>query len=117
MNSHQHSSLSSSNVLKFSIILAILLVSFSIFYYLVIFLPQKNDQQLEQRVQLEGFNTYKETTAQQNAQACVEELNKRIADPSFAEKFKGVRVNSQEAKVILDYIKQQKDECYKKNGL
>ncbi|GEM_PF-5741237 len=109
-----HNNLTSSKGIKLSTIIGILLVSFSIFYYLVVFLPQKNNQQIEQKTQTEILKTYSQITNQQKLQECLDDVNKRVSDPKFSEAMKGVKVNSNEAKVVLDLIKQLKDECYKK---
>ncbi|OGK11316.1 hypothetical protein A2768_01500 [Candidatus Roizmanbacteria bacterium RIFCSPHIGHO2_01_FULL_37_16] len=106
----------SNNFIKTAIVIAVLLISSSIFYYLVIFLPQQSKQQLEQKIQLEGLDTYKETTTQQQIQDCLDEVNNRFTDPELTEKLKGKPINNQEAKFIIDLWESKKDECYKKYG-
>lgn len=117
MQDNHSSSLNSSRGIKFAIIVGLLLISFSIFYYFVIFLPQKSTQQLEQKVQLEGFDTYKQVKNQQNLDACLDEVNQRFAKMEVPEG-QGKNLSAEEAKVatdlILDLLKQAKDECYKK---
>lgn len=54
--------------MKFAIGLSVLLVGFSIFYYLVIFLPQ-NQRQLEQNLNLGTVETIKENSSQAGSQS------------------------------------------------
>lgn len=96
---------------------AILLVSFSVFYYLVIFLPQQNKQQMQQQIQLESFDTYKQITNQQKLETCLNEVNQRFKDMTLpTDKMRNV--SAAEANVILNAVfkqlEQSKNECYKK---
>lgn len=101
-------------IFNYSVIFAILLIAFSIFYYLVIFQPQKNAQQLQQQLQLESVDSYRQTSDQKMLSDCLDGVNRKFSDPKFQEVIKGVKANSEDAKVILDLLKQQKEECYKK---
>ena len=101
-------------IFNYSVILAILLIAFSVFYYLVIFQPQKTKQQLQQQLNLEKINESQKISSQQQLSDCLNDVNKRFSDPKFLRTIKGVKVNSEDAKVILDLMNQQREECYKK---
>lgn len=101
--------------MKFAIAVSALLVGVSIFYYLVIFLPQKNNQQLEQKLQLESLNTYKQVSNQKALEECLTEVNGRLAKITPADM---KNLSAEASKVvlttILEALKQAKEECYKK---
>lgn len=101
-------------IFNYLVLFAILLVAFAVFYYLVIFQPQKNEKQLQQQLDLEKTNIQQKVTNQKKLSECIDEVNKRFSDPKFLATIKGVKVNSEDAKVILDLLNQQKNECYKK---
>lgn len=101
--------------MKAAAIFALLLVSISIFYYFVIFLPQQNQAQLEQKVQMKSLDTYMQVTNQKNLEACLNQVNQRYANMPTGTMG---RVTAAEAKVILDAlfkaVKESREECYKK---
>ena|SRR5918992_232033 len=89
---------------------SILIIALSIAYYLVIFLPEKHKQQLEQEQQLRISN-------QQALDACLGVVDERIASPEFEEAAEGLEGNSDNVKFLMDVIKEEKEECYKKYPL
>jgi hypothetical protein len=54
-----------SKALKYSLIIGVLIISFSVFYYLVIFLPQKNNNQRRQALQVRRAEQEKQNLAMQ----------------------------------------------------
>ncbi len=101
-------------IFNFSVIFAILLIAFSVFYYLVIFPSQKNEKQLQQQINLQEANNTQKISNQQKLSTCLDEVNKRVSSPQFQEALKNTKLNSADAKVVLDAIAQQKEECYKR---
>lgn len=106
--------LSSGKGLKLAIIIAILLISFSIFYYLVIFLPQKNNQQLEQKFNSEVLKSAREASNRAGLESCLDKVNKGFIKLIEATKEDGTVISNDGAKIILDFVEQKKEECYKK---
>jgi hypothetical protein len=93
---------------KNMITVSFLIIALSIAYYLVIFLPEKNKQQLERETQLRVLN-------QKALEACLDEVDQRIIfNPEFEESLKGVPANTQNVNFLMDVIKGEKEECYKK---
>jgi hypothetical protein len=84
-----------------------LIIALSIAYYLVIFLPEKSKQQLEHDQQLRVSN-------QKALEACLDGVDQRIFSPEVEESMKGVPANSENVNFLMDVIKQEKEECYKK---
>ena len=66
-------------VMKISVILAVLVFSFSIAYYFVIFLPQKEKLALEQQKQLQESKDKKEQQAKDDAAAQVAEAKDNLS--------------------------------------
>lgn len=97
-----------------SVISFFLLIGFSIFYYLVIFLPSKEQAKVDLQKQEQQAKTTQAVKNSLLLQQCLDDVNKKVSDPKFTAAIKGVKVNSPEAKVVLDLINQQKEECYKK---
>ena len=52
-------------IFNYSIIFAILLIAFSIFYYLVIFQPQQSEKKLQQQLNLQEMNDIQKKSNQQ----------------------------------------------------
>jgi len=68
------------NAVKISIVLAVLLVSFAIFYHYVIFLPQKEEAKLEQQRQEQLTKELKEREEQEALDACIANAEKKYND-------------------------------------
>jgi hypothetical protein len=95
---------------KNGITASFLIIALSIAYYLVIFLPEKNKQQLEHEQQLRAAN-------QQALEACLDEVDQRLFSPEAQESMKGVPGTSENIQLLMDMIKGEKEECYKKYPL
>jgi hypothetical protein len=92
------------------ITISFLIIALSIAYYLAIFLPEKNKQQLEREQQLRISN-------QQALEACLDGVDQRVFSPEFAESMKGVPGTSENVQLLMEVIKGEKEECYKKYPL
>ena len=95
--------------MKFAIGLSVLLVGFSIFYYLVIFLPQQNQQKLNS----ETVKIIKEASNQAELESCLDEVSQRTSK-AFTNTKEAGSISNDGAKIIVEVIKQQREECYKK---
>ena len=92
-------------LLKIAIILAILLASFSVFYYFVIFIPHR--EKGRQEIQTREINSGRILL-----QGCLDEVNGRLAD--LPDSLKGKSMSDEAVKLILDMFQKQKDECFRK---
>ena len=92
-------------LLKIAIILAILLASSSVFYYFVIYIPQREKERQE-------IQTREITTSRILLQACLDEVNGRLA--SLPDTLKGKSLSDDAVKLLLDMFQKQKDECFRK---
>lgn len=91
--------------------ISLLIVSLSIAYYFVIYIPQKDKIILEQK-KLEQSRT--DEVVQQNKISltnCLEEVNRKFSD-AFKDQ-KG-NISNETAKIIINLNEKQKDECFKK---
>lgn len=102
--------------MKVAIGISVLLVGFSVFYYLVIFLPKQSQQQLEQKLNSETIKIINNASSQAELESCLDEVNKRFSK-ALAVKTTGT-ISNEGAKLVintvLEVVKQQKEECYKK---
>ena len=94
--------------MKVAISISALLIGASIFYYLVIFLPQKNQQQLNS----ETVKTIQEASNQDALNSCLNDVNQRVSK-TLAEAKSSTTITADGLKLILQLAQQQKDNCYK----
>ena len=96
--------------IKLSIVAGVLLISFSIFYYLVIFIPQKERDKLEysrqQELKLQScladvYVTYRDMWARDCKEYGIDNKDEGCSLPS------GISEN------LNKYHKEQQEECYK----
>ena len=113
------SSVKTDNFLKYSIAITLLIGALSLAYYFVIFLPQKNNLQMEQARQEEAYDFQKDTvesynqiSTEQKVQDCLNEVSKRGTD--VANEMKGKEISTEELKLVADILQKQRDECIKK---
>ena len=107
------------NIVKLSVIAGALIVSLSIAYYFVIFLPQKEQARIEQHRQEREETEKKARQSKIFLQACLDNAYKGYsADWDSACQSQGKAVNCTLyggiPKGIEDHLKQDKEECFKK---
>jgi len=98
-------------IFNWSIILTFLLIGFSVFYYLVIFIPSKEQSKLDLQKQEQQTKNLEKSTNSKLLQDCLNDVNQRFS--KILEDYKG-KLDNQAAKLILDEKNNQKDECYKR---
>lgn len=95
-----------------SVILCFLFIGFSVFYYLVIFLPQKEEQKIEQQKLEQDSKKQIILYNKTNLDNCLQNANslqqKTIQSPTFK------NLNREDLKILLEQFSKQKDECYKR---
>ena len=98
-------------IFNWSVVLTLLLIGFSVFYYLVIFLPSKEQSKIELQKQEQQIKT---TQSEKNSvllQQCLDAVSQKF---STALKENKTPINNETAKIILDESNKQKEECFKK---
>lgn len=100
--------------MKLAISISVLLVGFSIFYYLVIFIPQKSSQQLEQKLNTETVKIINDASNQRALESCLDDVNNRFSSKEAVAALKGVSATKVNVDFILTVLKEAKEECYKK---
>jgi uncharacterized membrane protein YhiD involved in acid resistance len=89
---------------------AFLIIALSIAYYLVIFIPKKNTQQLKQKAQLENQRLIN----QKDLQNCLDDVNNRFQNAMKTNIDKGNTTSGESFKIFMDFYQKLKDECFKK---
>lgn len=90
---------------------SILIISLSVAYYFVIYIPKKDKNILEQK-KLEQSKI--EEIANQNRTLltnCLEEVSTRFSN---AFKEQSGNISNETAKIIIDFSEKQKNDCFKK---
>ena len=99
-------------IFNWSIILAFLLIGFSVFYYLVIFLPNQAQQKVEQQKKEQELKNQLFLFNNKALDSCLQDVNSRqqtaVQDPKFK------NLSREDLKILLDQFSKQKDECYKR---
>lgn len=108
--------------IKFIAIGAMALISFSVFYYFVIFLPSKERMTLEQKRSEFLFQENEKQTNKLMLDACLADAldsynttwNSNCRNSGIDRRGDGCALPHNVADSLNEYYKQTKDECYKK---
>lgn len=95
-------------IIKLLLTLGFLILTCSVAYYFIIFLPQKELLKIENEKNLQISQQQQLVENQKLLQLCLDDVSDRFS------KMDTKNVSNDSAKIIIDLLQSQKEECFKK---
>lgn len=95
-------------LLKLGIGIGAVLIGFAVFYYLVIFLPNKSRQEELNKLREESTKIVEQKQRQEALNACLNEITQRFREAELK------NLSSEGVKIAIALFEGQREECFKK---
>ncbi|MDD3687855.1 MAG: hypothetical protein PHE56_13975 [Bacteroidales bacterium] len=98
------------NPLTLTFSIALIIIALAVAYYLVIFLPNKERNDNNETRSSQILEATEKSANKTKLDECLNDVNQRFS----ASLKDNPKLSSEDAKIFLDFVQKQRDECYKK---